>query len=376
MPAIDYGAVKTVSFEDVLTHYGIKLEKKVVTGDDKLVGSCPVHKHAATANPRGNQFQVTIKSPSHPKTENTFMCFGCNARGTVVDFVVLMSGLVRYDSVDWELVKTKRAAGEPYNWVDKDKLKLASQLLHSWFLEGKPITLPLHKKTAQPSEKPAPQQPKTLVNATWIEMWGSAAKYSKSFVSNEYLASRGIREDVVDEFGVGYYFNPKAPKSIMQGHIVFPIENSQGEHIGYAWRKPNDQDEPRYCFPPAERERDGVIYKFDRSLALWNFHRAIEEKDVIVVEGFFGVMNLYQHGYSRAVALMGSNLSDIQAELIAEHFQSATFLIDPDEAGRKLARQAMDALHGRILLKLIFPPMQADQMTAKELTQYLGNPIE
>jgi len=68
-------------------------------------------------------------------------------------------------------------------------------------------------------------------------------------------------------------------------------------------------------------------------------------------------------------------MSYTQAELIAEHFQSATFLIDPDEAGRKLARRAMEALHGRILVKLIFPPMQADQMTAKEMENYLGKPI-
>ena len=90
------------------------------------------------------------------------------------------------------------------------------------------------------------------------------------------------------------------------------------------------------------------------------------------MEGFFGYMNLWQSGYHGVVALMGSNLSDHQAEMISEHFQTATFLIDPDEAGRKLARRAMDALNGRIPLKLIFPPMQADQMTAKEMQIYLG----
>ena len=64
---------------------------------------------------------------------------------------------------------------------------------------------------------------------------------------------------------------------------------------------------------------------------------------------------------------MGSSVSEQQPELIADHFQSATFLIDPDEAGRKLARQAVDLLHGRIFLKLLFPAMQADQMTADDM---------
>ena len=37
-----------------------------------------------------------------------------------------------------------------------------------------------------------------------------------------------------------------------------------------------------------------------------------------------------QNDYAGVVVLMGSNLSEHQAELIADHFQSATFLIDPD----------------------------------------------
>lgn len=180
------------------------------------------------------------------------------------------------------------------------------------------------------------------------------------------IASRGISRETLEMFGVGYYSNPKS-KSSINNRILIPIHNAAGELLAFAART-TENDGARYWFPPIE--------KFDGSLELWNFHRAAEEKDVIILEGFFGCMNIHQHGYPCVVALMGSNMSDHQAELIAEHFQSAKFLIDPDEAGRKLARRAMEALHGRILLKLIFPPIQADQMTAKEMAQYLGKPLE
>lgn len=372
MRTIAYADVKTIPFERVLEHYGIKLEAKVIKDEKKLVGSCPIHKHDGPTNPRSSQFQVTLNSPDHPKTNNTFMCFGCWARGTIVDFVVLMEGWVKYDEVDWREVKVKRESGEKFNWVSEEDLKLASRLLQKWFIAGKDMYKKADKidtskervQTVNTSEAP-----KTLVNATWIEMWGSPAKYHKSFVKNQYLASRGISEATLAEFGVGYYWNPKA-KSQLLGRIIFPLQNTEGEHIGYASRAV-DENEPRYIFPPAEREREKIIYKFDRSVLLWNFHRATEEKDVVVVEGFFGCMNVHQHGYPGVVALMGSNLTEAQAELIADHFQSATFLIDPDEPGLKLAKQAMDLVRGRTLLKLIFPSIQPDQMTEDQIKTLL-----
>ena len=80
----------------------------------------------------------------------------------------------------------------------------------------------------------------------------------------------------------------------------------------------------------------------------------MDGKHVYVVKGFFSCMNLCQHNYN-LVALMGSNLSLVQAELLVDHFQVATFIIDPDDAGLKLATQAVDLLRGRTLLKLVFP---------------------
>ena len=86
----------------------------------------------------------------------------------------------------------------------------------------------------------------------------------------------------------------------------------------------------------------------------------LESDEVYVVEGMFGCMNLYQHGYTCVVSTMGSHLSDIQAEML-EHFHSATFLIDPDKSGAGLPKQTIDKLHGRIMLKLIFPSSSADE---------------
>ena len=51
-------------------------------------------------------------------------------------------------------------------------------------------------------------------------------------------------------------------------HIIFPIHNSAGELVAYAWRNLETEGQ-RYCFPPIER--------FNKSLELWSLHRAVNE---------------------------------------------------------------------------------------------------
>lgn len=134
---------------------------------------------------------------------------------------------------------------------------------------------------------------------------------------------------------MGFYENPRS-KSVCNGHIMFPIHDQAGQLVAYCWRTVEDAGQ-RYSFPPAE--------KFNKALQLWNLHRAIKEgRHVYVVEGFFGCMNLWQHGYRCSVALMGSNLSERQAELPSDEFDSCCFALDPDEAGQKLKAHVLRVL--------------------------------
>ncbi|NBU10012.1 MAG: toprim domain-containing protein, partial [Proteobacteria bacterium] len=77
---------------------------------------------------------------------------------------------------------------------------------------------------------------------------------------------------------------------------------------------------------------------------------------LIIVEGFFGVMHLWQCGVKRVVALMGSTLSPAQADLIRQHtdrHSQIIVLLDEDDAGRagrediavRLARFAFVKIH-------------------------------
>jgi DNA primase len=83
-------------------------------------------------------------------------------------------------------------------------------------------------------------------------------------------------------------------------------------------------------------------------------------------------MNLYQSGFRCVVALMGSNLSKRQVEILAAEFETATFILDPDEAGQKLKRQVFD-LVSKMPVRIVESEKQVDVMSVEEL-QMIFNP--
>lgn len=119
--------------------------------------------------------------------------------------------------------------------------------------------------------------------------------------SHPYLTDRGISQETVIDFGLGYF---TGEKGLMVGRIVIPIHNVNGELIAYCGRWPGDppKDTPKYKLPAG----------FKKSLELFNVDRAVKEptdNPLVIVEGFFDAINLHQHGCRKVVALMGSTMS-------------------------------------------------------------------
>jgi len=81
---------------------------------------------------------------------------------------------------------------------------------------------------------------------------------------------------------------------------------------------------PKYLFP-GERERNGSVLSFRKSLFLYNGH-AIHSptRDLYVVEGFPSVWWLHQCGFPDTVALMGNYCSEAQADLIRSLTRSSS----------------------------------------------------
>jgi DNA primase len=165
-------------------------------------------------------------------------------------------------------------------------------------------------------------------------------------------------------FGAGYH----GGKGIMHARVVVPIHQVDGTLVGYAGRWPGNE-------PPEGEGKYKLPQGFHKSLEVFNIHRAkacAREHGLVLVEGYFDVLRLYQLGICHAVALMGSSLSDAQEKLILDAVGPhgrLTLLFDGDTSGRTVTEDALVRLsrHAHVRAIYLTDGVQPDQLTKTEL---------
>lgn len=308
---VDFKVVKqAVSIVQVLERYGFM--KNLKRNGDSLTGPCPLH----DGHTQG-QFKVSI-------SKNCWNCFGkCKSGGNVLDFV-----------------SRKEDVG----------IREAAALIAEWF-----EILP----ASEPREKNKESQKKAAADPTDPEGRGEGNKplgFSLNYLdpNHRYLVERGLSEETIKTFGLGY-----CKKGIMAERIAIPIHNLAGEIVGYAGRWPGDppEDKPKYKLPEG----------FRKSLEVFNIHRAataLPEQPLVVVEGVFDCLKIWQAGFFRVVAVMGNLLSDEQSELLikaAAPKGRIALMFDEDEAGRSGRQHALLRLSETCYVKVIRLPKEGTQ---------------
>lgn len=298
-PFVDFKAVKAaITMEQVLTHYGIL--DKFKRGKDSLNGPCPIHKGS---NP--TQFRISL-------SKNIWNCFSeCHHGGNVLDFIAKM-----------EDTSIHAAALKAIEWFNLDPEAVAAD-------KGEPA----EAEEAAPAPKPVPRTAtRTATSSPAAEKSGPNVplkfRLDKLERDHPYLTdTRDLMLETIIDFGIGY-----CSKGMMAGHIAIPIHNEKGEVVAYAGRFPGEPPEgtPKYKLPPG----------FKKTQELFNCDRAFKEpadKPLLIVEGFFDVMKIHDHGYKKVVALMGSSLSPAQEEIIRQHTtvnSHVIIMLDENDAGR------------------------------------------
>ena len=290
---VDFKAVKAaITMEQVLQHYG--LFDKFKRSGDSLSGPCPIHKGT---NP--TQFRVSI-------SKNIWNCFSeCKHGGNVLDFIARIESVsvhaAALKAIEWFDLNSEAAASEPEEEPDEPQPKAAA---------------PPPKRTTTPTapEVNTPNKPLQF-------------RLEKLERDHPYLSERGLSLETIVDFGIGF-----CAKGMMSGRIAIPIHNVEGKVVAYAGRFPGEPpgDTPKYKLPQG----------FRKSLELFNIDRAVKEpsdKPLVIVEGFFDCMNLWQHGCRKVIGLMGSTMSEAQEYLIRQHADRDSrviIMLDEDEAGR------------------------------------------
>ena len=319
---VDFREVRErVSMQMVLDHYQVDWLRKQGA---ELRGRCPIHQGEGERS-----FHVNLE-------KNIFHCFSCGAKGNVLSFVAAMENV---------------------------SIREAGLQMKEWFRVGEGTAPPRQRqqRDPKPKEKPPPPEPQRKD----AEVINPPLEFElKVDPGHEYGTSRGFSKELLDQFGAGYCVS----KGMFSGRFVFPLHDAQGELVGYAGRS-LDGSEPKYLFPSAEKG-------FHKRYLLWNFHREVQEMgpnaEVVVVEGFFDCLRVKEVGYP-CTALLGSQLTREQEDLLATHFQHVILLLDRDEAGRAATDECLRRLGRRVFVKAHELPdgEQPDTLSREDLVMLL-----
>ena len=175
----------------------------------------------------------------------------------------------------------------------------------------------------------------------------------------KYLEDRGITKDIIKEFNIGlaldirddlYNILLKKNYSLQDlsdlglvnkinlnvydtfiNRIMIPIENLQGNVVGFTGRIYNgEEDTAKYL-----NTKETKIFK--KGSILFNYHNARnairETKTVVVVEGNMDAITLSAKGIKNVVALMGVAISQVQIDTLKKLNVPIILMLDNDAAG-------------------------------------------
>jgi len=326
------------------------------------LGLCPFH------NEKTPSFTV---SPA----KGIFKCFGCGKGGNSVNFIMELEQLSYPDALRWL---------------------------------AKKFHIEIEEKEESQEEKLLKDERESMMIVSAF-----AQKYFSHFLLKEnegrtiglsYLRERGIRDDIIAKFELGYCpdgkdiftkaaelegykmeFLEKTGLTIKRddwvrdrfgGRVMFPVHNVAGRVIAFGGRTlTNDKKVAKYLNSP-----ESEIYHKGRTLyGIYQAKRDITKLDkCYLVEGYTDVLSFHQAGIENVVASSGTSLTIEQIRLIRRFSPNITIVYDGDDAGIKASLRGIDmVLEEGINVKVLPLPRGEDpdtfarSMSAGELTEYI-----
>jgi DNA primase len=296
----------------------------------RWVGLCPFHEE------RTPSFSVDAQ-------EKLYHCFGCGVGGDTIKFVEEKEGLGFAEAVELLAerygVELEREREDPRAEAKRQQRRRLGELLD---------------RTAS-------------FYATYLWDSDEAAK------AREYLAQRGLGEEVLRAFAVGYA--PSAwDKVLLRGQragfkveelrgvglaqrgrgggeydrfrsrIMFPIRDRRGRTLGFGGRAMRSDQGAKYV-NTAETDffhKSQMLYGIDLAKA------AIAKAGrAVVVEGYTDVLALRQAGVEEAVGVMGTAITEEQVAALSGMVDEVVLALDADSAGQEAMLRAQRVAAGR-----------------------------
>jgi DNA primase len=294
---------------------------KLVKKGGNYSGCCPFHNE---------------KTPSFYIYPDNYHCFGCGAHGDAIKFVQEQQGLGFIDALKWLAQKFGIEAGE---------LERNERQSGEW------------KKQARLSKIMAESQRFFKSN-----LYSPAGKDCL-----DYLRRRGFSDEFIDEQGFGFalndytalyrhlsslgyslrelemcslatkYDNGKV-NDFFKNRALVPIRDNSGKLIAFGGRA---LDDSKNKYKNSKYDKGHTLY------GLFNARKHMRQKSrAIVCEGYMDVLQLWNFGFTEAVACQGTALTANHMRLLKMSTKTVYLLFDGDNAGRNASLKAVsDALN-------------------------------
>jgi len=329
---------------EIISQY-VKLQK----AGKNFKGVCPFH------NEKTPSFFV---SPDR----QSFYCFGCSKGGDVFSFLEAIEGIQFKDALVRLAEKTGvTLSGKEGKKEDYSRLYSALSLAKSYFIDT----------------------------------------FKSQTDALTYLHNRGLNEDTIKRFGIGYAVDEwrslstfllnkgyteeelkvsglikQSPRDdekfydTFRGRIMFPIHNASGICVGFSGRIfPDQENIAKYLNSPETPvfHKSYILYCFSEA------KQAIRKNDfAILVEGQMDALLSHQAGYRNTVAVSGTSLSAGHVQLISRMTKNCVLVFDADKAGERAGLRA-----SRIFLEHGFHLKIADIAEGTDPADVIGrNPDE
>jgi len=330
---------------DMLSLVGSRVELRR-TGANSYFGLCPFH------DERSSSFHVR-------PDEKHYHCFGCQQSGDPFNFVMETEGL---------------------------DFKAALETLADRF------GVALETEDEDPGAAARREQ-----RARLHSLLGRAATYYSRYLweaseaepARAYLLGRGLHEETLREFRVGYA--PSAWDRMLRAsrssgfsdeellaaglvqrsknrpgqvydrfreRIMFPAADARGRVRGFGARAMRDNQQPKYL-----NTSDGLVYHKREVLFGIDLARAAASKAdrMILVEGYTDVLALHQAQITNAVGIMGTALTEEQVSELERIVHVLELCLDADRAGQDaMLRAARLARARKLELRVVALPQGTD----------------
>jgi DNA primase len=308
---------------DIVSVIGERVRLKKA-GANNYQGLCPFH---------------TEKTPSFSVSaaKQFYYCFGCQAKGDVLKFVMEIEGLTFYEALK-ELAERNGIPMPKRSQYADDESRLREAIFQMHEIAAELFRTNLHGpagETARAYLVRRGLKPET------IEQFGLGYSDSSGRALLRVLEQRNFSSAQMEQSGLVRKRDDGSFYDNFRGRLMFPIHNEMGKAIGFGGRALSDKDNPKYLNSP-----ETPIYK--KSRVVFNLHRAKEairkEDRAILVEGYMDVIGVSAAGFRGVVASCGTALTADQVRAVKRHTDKMVVNFDPDAAGEKAAEGKLPIL--------------------------------